>query len=259
VKLSILALALGISVYGQVTRTPTQPSRIHKTSTSSFESSINGVIAQFVDGGAWVTIVTLVNLDTAVCTYTIEFFGEDGNPLAFPTTDGTATTITGMIAVKGSHVISTLGIAQQQSTGWALVTTSPSCTIGGNAIFGQRVTGRPDFEASMPITEYLDGSKYAVPFDNQTSANGIALVNPLSYKTITIFLTFLDEQGNRFYIDSLDLGPMQHTSFDLATKYHPSAGVRGVVQIQTSDFVCVLALRFFNAAFTSLLPLNIAF
>jgi hypothetical protein len=53
---------------------------------SYFESSISGVISQFVDGGAWKTIVTLVNLDTSVGTYTLHFYADDGSPMSIQTT-----------------------------------------------------------------------------------------------------------------------------------------------------------------------------
>jgi len=33
----------------------------------------------------------------------------------------------------------------------------------------------------------------SMPFDNVTSTTGVALVNPLSYTSITVFLTFMDE------------------------------------------------------------------
>lgn len=231
-----------------------QTSRVHTKSTSTFESSLDGVISQFVDGGAWQTLVTLVNVDSVPCPYTISFFGDNGAALSFPTSDGTGITISGILPVGGSHVLTTPGTAPTQTTGWALFRMT-SCTAGGNALYRQRIAGSPDFAASMPIATSFNSNDYFIPFDNFNAATGLAFVNVLSSQ-ITIVLAFRDEQGNRFLLDSFDLGPNQHTSFDLATRFPPSALMRGVVEVSTSSATLnVLALRFAGGSFASVLPL----
>jgi hypothetical protein len=229
--------------------------RVHRSSTSMINESIDGVVAQLVDGGAWLTIITIADLDTTTTSYTVSFFAENGTPLSIPTTDGPGVSLSGVIPVGGTHTISTLGTALGTSVGWARVTTSN--VTGGSAIFRQRVAGRPDFEASMPIMSYVDSNDFVIPFNGIDSSTGIALVNPLSFETITIFLTFRDEQGNRFFLDSITLGSLQHMSFDLVTRYPSAAGMKGSVEIATTAVsMNVLALRFFGAAFTSVLPLE---
>jgi len=152
-------------------------------------------------------------------------------------------------------VIETIGTSASVSQGWARVTTTNKIT--GNAIFRQTIAGRPDFEASMPIIVYVEDSDYLLPFDHITSDTSVGIVNPLSTTTITVAVTFRDEQGNQFYADTFTLGPLTHTAFSLSQRYAQSQGRRGVVEIATTSLtMTVLGLRFSGAAFTSILPLT---
>jgi len=229
--------------------------QVRPRSTSTYTTSIDGVVAQVVDGGSWKTIITLVNVDTSVGAYVIKFYADDGSPMTLPTTAGTSNTIAGTLLVNGSVVIETAGTAAALSQGWALVTTTNNIT--GNAIFRQSVPERPDFEASMPIIVYVEDNEYLLPFDHITSATGVAIVNPVRFDTITVLVTFRDEQGNQFYTNAFTLGPLAHTAFSLSERYPQSKGHRGVVELKTTDFTMnVLGLRFGAASFTSILPMT---
>jgi hypothetical protein len=188
--------------------------------------------------------------------YTIKFYKDDGTPLILQTTDGTNSVFAGTIPIAGSHTIATAGTDAALSQGWAFVSTSNK--ICGNAIFRQGVPGQPPYEASMPVIVYVEDNDYLLPFDNTTSATGVAIVNPLSYKGITVFVTFRDEQGNRILVDSFPLPALGHTSFSLADRFPQSAGQRGTVEFSTPDLTMnVLGLRFTNGgAFTSILPMT---
>lgn len=224
-------------------------------STSTYTSSIDGVVTHVVDGASWKTLITLVNVDTGVGAYVVEFHAEDGSPLVLQTTAGTSSTIAGTLPPNGSTIIETAGTSATLSQGWARVTTTND--ISGNAIFRQSIPGSPVFEASMPIIIYVEDSDYILPFDHVTSATGVAIVNPVSYTAIQISVTFHDEQGNQFYTDSFSLGPLAHTSFSLAQRYPQTQGRRGAVEISTTGLTMnVLGLRFGAAAFTSILPLT---
>jgi hypothetical protein len=171
----------------------------------------DGVIPQFVDGASWKTIVTLVNLDTTPTVYTLKFYADDGTSMVIQTTAGTGSTIAGTLPVGGSQVIETAGSKSALSQGWTLLQSSN--TAGGSAIFRQSVPGRPDFEASLPIITYVNASRYVLPFDQINSTTGVALVNPLSYTSATVYVTFRDENGTQFLVDRLSLGDLQHTAF----------------------------------------------
>jgi hypothetical protein len=173
--------------------------------------------------------------------------------MTLATTAGTANAVAGSLPASGSVVIETAGIAAALSQGWALVTTTNKIT--GNAIFRQSVSGRPDFEASMPVMDYVESSDYLLPFDHTVSSTGLAIVNPDSFETITVTVTFRDEQGSQFYIDSFTLGPLAHSAFSLSERYPQSKRHRGVVELTTKDLTMnVPGLRFGDVSFTSVLP-----
>jgi hypothetical protein len=48
--------------------------QVRPKSTSTYTSSLDGVIAQVADGASWKTIITLVNADTDVGAYVINFY-----------------------------------------------------------------------------------------------------------------------------------------------------------------------------------------
>ena len=229
--------------------------QLQPKSTSYFDHSLDGVISQFVDGASWKTIVTLVNLDSTPSTYTLKFYADNGTPMVIQTTAGTGSVITGTLPVGGSQVIETTGGKSTLSQGWALLQSLN--IIGGSAIFRQIVAGRPDYEASLPIVTYVNAKRYVLPFDHTNSATGVALVNPLSYTSITVYATFRDEGGTQFLLDSFTLGALQHMVFSLSDRYPQSAGKRGVVEFATSGLtMCMLGLRFGPESFTSVLPLT---
>ena len=71
--------------------------QLRPNATSYYDDSFNGVIAQFVDGGSWKSIVTLINLDTSEGSFTLHFYANDGSPLTIQTSAGTGTSVTGLI------------------------------------------------------------------------------------------------------------------------------------------------------------------
>jgi len=176
--------------------------------------------------------------------------------MTIQTTDGTGNTLTGTIPGGGSHVIQSAGTSATLSQGWALLDTG-NTNIVGSAIFRTSAPGRPDFEASLPIVTYVNANRYVLPLDNSTSATGIAIANPLSHTSMTVFVTFRDEQGNQFFVDSFMLAPRAHTAFNLADRYPASAGRRSVVELVTPNpALGLLGLRFGALSFTSVLRLT---
>jgi hypothetical protein len=85
----------------------------------------------------------------------------------------------------------------------------------------------------MPVIDYLESTDYLLPFDHTVSSTGLAVVNPDSFETITVTVTFRDEQGSQFYIDSFTRGPLAHSAFSLSERYPQSKGHRGVVELAT--------------------------
>jgi hypothetical protein len=213
------------------------------------------VIAHLVDGDGWKTIITLVNLDDTPSSFTLKFYGDDGMPVVCPTTSGTASSITGTIAPRGSSTIETIGTAVSLTQGWAYLDT-PS-TVGGTAIFRRVLPGQPNFEASEALDTGL-GSHVAMPFDHLNgAATGFAIVNQTAFTVGAISVVFRDENGIQILTDSFMLAPLGHTAFTLTQKYPQLIGKRGTFELSASGvYINALALHFLNGSFTTITPLQ---
>ena len=212
------------------------------------------VIPHVVDGDGWKTIFTLVNLDSSAVSFTLRFYADNGTPVAFPTTSGTSSTITGTLAARGSMTIETSGTAVPLTEGWAYLDT-PS-TIGGTAIFRRVISGQPNYESSEALDTGL-GSHFEMPFDHLNgAATGFAIVNQTAGTSGVISLVFRDESGNQVLTDSFTLVGLGHNAFTLTQKYPQLIGLRGTFEVSTTGvYINLLALHFLNGSFTSITPL----
>lgn len=213
-----------------------------------------GAIPHFIDGFGWKTSVTLVNLDPTVATFTASFFGNDGKPLKFSINGTDTQEITGTIPARGTFVMTTPGTKNDLSEGWINIETYG--TIGGTAVF-QRLGN----EASESVETNL-AAQLVLPFDHTDGyATGVAVVNPFSYTSITVFVTFRDDQGNQFLVDSFDLPAQAHTGITLTQRYPTTIGKRGTVTISTSAlWLYVLGMRFSpSLLFSTVTPLSAVF
>lgn len=213
------------------------------------------VVPHLVDGDGWKTIVTLVNLDDTTAAFTLRFYADDGTAAVFPTTAGTAATITGTIAPRGARTIETTGTALALKQGWILVDT-PS-TVGGTAIFRRVLAGQPSFEASEALDAGL-WSRVAMPFDHLNgAATGFAIVNQTLFTSGLISLVFRDENGVQLLTDSFTLVPLGHSAITLTQKYPQLIGKRGTFEVTAgSIYINVLALHFLNGSFTTITPVR---
>jgi len=147
-------------------------------------SPVGGVFPQIADGGGWKTTITLVNMDQADAPYTLSFYGEDGKPMKLDIIGiGQGFQVQGTLNVRTSKVLETVGTTGTVNVGWALLDTFSF--IGGQAVFRQRVNGRPDFEAVVPIGDEFD-DKFVLAFDNAGNTTSMAIVNPSSYSKTTV-------------------------------------------------------------------------
>jgi len=212
------------------------------------------VIPHVVDGDGWKTIFTLVNLDSSAVSFTLRFYADNGTPVAFPTTSGTSSTITGTLAARGAMTIETSGTAVPLTEGWAYLDT-PS-TIGGTAIFRRVISGQPNYESSEALDTGL-GSHFEMPFDHLNgAATGFAIVNQTAGTSGVISLVFRDESGNQVLTDSFTLVGLGHNAFTLTQKYPQLIGLRGTFEVSTTGvYINLLALHFLNGSFTSITPL----
>ena len=212
------------------------------------------VIPQFVDGGGWKTTITTTNLDSKTVHFVVLFFNDDGSDLTVR--------VLGQGIVKGVDIVlgsaqsatfETAGDAQFLAQGWATIKKdNASDSVGGFAVFRQRIPGRSDSEDVVPVVSQFD-SHFVLLYDNTAGyVTGIAMANPTS-SSIIVPISIRNEAGQIIDRRTESLGAFQHKAFAISDRWLSSDGLRGSIEFVTSGFgVGVLGLRFNPAgAFTS--------
>jgi hypothetical protein len=224
------------------------------------------IIAQVVDGGSWQTSFFLTNLDPSkTINWALDFRTDGGGVASMPVVGvGSVTRVFAALPPNWSVVIDTVGTAATLLQGWALVTTYDrpanmdgavvtNDKIAGNAIFRQRIAGRPDFEAVVPISP-INETKLVLPFDNRDNySTGIAVLNPDPTNPATVQIAAYSTDGMLVRQDFFILPPGNKTVFSMPDRYAESRGRNGRLNISTSGAsLSVLGLRFNpGGAFTS--------
>jgi len=214
------------------------------------------VFPQVVNGGGWKTSFFLVNLENHPVTFQILFLTDDGNDMFVPVGGlGVVRQVSVTLDTAGSTEFETTGFSDtfpdSLQQGWALLSQTTSDTIGGMAIFRQRVFGKADQEATVPIVSQFD-SHFVLLFDNTAGfTTGLAVANPTT-DSVSIPVTIRDQSGNVIDSQFIRLGSYSHTAFNLPDLWFSTLGRRGAIEFQTSGFgVAALGLRAGAAAFTS--------
>src|ERR1700674_1270940 len=209
------------------------------------------VLAQFVDGAGWKTSLFFVNLENHPVSFQVLFFQDNGDDLFVPIAGlGSVRQVNVTLDTAGSTEFETTGFADFLSQGWALLSQTTTDTIGGMAVFRQRVSGRQDQEAVVPIVTQFD-SHFVLLFDNTAFTTGIAIANP-TLNFVDIPVNIRNQSGQIIDQRIVSLGPYSHTAFSLPDTWFSTAGRRGAIEFQTSGFgVAALGLRFNGFAFTS--------
>jgi hypothetical protein len=224
------------------------------------------IIAQVVDGGSWQTSFFLTNLDPAkTINWALDFRTDGGGAASLPVVGvGSVVRVFSALPPNWSVVIDTVGTAPVLAQGWALLTTYDrpanmdgavvtNDKIGGNAIFRQRIAGRPDFEAVVPISP-INETKVVLPFDNRDNfSTGIAVLNPDPTNSIVVQVTAYSTDGIIVRQDAFNLPPGNKSVFSMPDRYAEARGRNGRLNISTTGAsLSVLGLRFNpGGAFTS--------
>ena len=132
---------------------------------------------------------------------------------------------------------------------WGELQTANS--IGGYAIFRQRVEGRPDQEAAVPLASRV--SRFTLPFDNIGFVTSMALVNANATQGASSTAFFRGADGAPISQALVNLSSRAHTAFALPDLIPDIANRRGVVEFSFDNpDMTALGLRFSSGgAFTS--------
>jgi hypothetical protein len=210
------------------------------------------VIAQFVDGGAWQTAITVVNLENHPTSFDVLFFRDDGMDLIVPVGGlGPSRGVHLNLNVAGSLTFQTTGTNANLAAGWALLSKTTNDSIGIMAIFRQNIPGQAQ-EAVVPAVNQFE-NHFVLLFDNTAPfLTGIALANPTT-RSVVIPVNIRNELGQIIDTRQFSLGPYSHAAFVLPEAWRSTAGIRGAIEFLTTGFgVGALGLRFNGFAFTSI-------
>jgi len=214
-------------------------------------------IAHVVDGGTWSTEIVLANLDSVESKYKLVFRGDDGRPLVFDVNGRpAASTYTGTIPANGTVTLSTPGTSSTLRSGSAVLDTLGTDEVGIMAIFRQRITGRPDFEATVIGGNGVEFNSL-LPFDNVAGyVTGVAILNPSEFSSLAITMQIRDEAGVLLRTVPLNLAAGTKQVFVVSERYPETAGKRGTLQFEdVLVSLSVLGFRFSPGGGFTTIPL----
>ena len=198
----------------------------------------SGVLAHIAAGGGWNTTIYLANTSTAQLAVMLVFHADDGTPLNLPlnvtqqtvTQQTTAPTLTVVVNPNATLVVDTGAQVAATVTGWVDVLSS--APVNGFAIFRQTAGGASS-EGTTPFQTQFE-ARLDVPYDNRAGfVSALALAN-LTTTPTTITATLYDSTGMQLGVQSLTLPAAGHTSFLLPSQFPATAGLQGMVQLQSS-------------------------
>ena len=201
--------------------------------------SAAGSLAQVNSGGAWNTTITLLNAGAVPAQVVLNFFDDNGKPLALPlvfpqtsaTAPVTAATLNQTIGAGAQFVVQTAGTANQAAlAGWMQLLASGG-NAGGSAVLAVSTQGGVQ-QATIPI-ETRNPSAFVMAFDNTGGySNEIAVAN-LSSQAVSVPVVLRDSAGASLGTSTIALAAYGHTSFVLAGNYPATAGKAGEIELDT--------------------------
>lgn len=186
----------------------------------------------FYNGAVFVTTLILMNPNDTQANVIVNFLDDDGVPLRLNFTNGDrGSTLTMAVPPRGFKFLATDGSSIALAVGSAQVTSDLS--IGGSAIFRQRVSGRPDFEAAVSLV--VPAAKLVLAADDTgIFASGIAVANSNS-TTKTVRLRIRDAGGPLLGEIRRDVAAQGHLAAILSNLLPTVTGHRTTVEISTTD------------------------
>lgn len=227
---------------------------IGRAATAAVQPS-DQVFPHLAVGGGWRTTIVIVNLDLVATDFELRFYDQTGQPLSLTFRNPpegqivTTTTVKSRLPARASFQYELVDSGPARN-GWAILAYDSAQTrIGGYATFRQTVTGRPDFEALVPLSA-LDDHRFYMPFDNtQGVATAIAMANPDPSRSNRVTLQFLGVDGVPIRTESVLLLPNGQTAFLIGERFPQLAGRVGTVYAESSvDRLSALGLRFNTGA-----------
>ncbi len=208
-----------------------------------------GSIAHVATGNGWRTTFVLVNSGTAAAPFHLNFFADDGSPLAlpigFPQTASGSTTVAPSVSQTLSPGASLLIESAAPLADAAPTVGSAQLTTSGNVSGFVIFRYDPNRQEAVVPFESRGAKAYMLAFDNTSgTATGVA-VNSVSAQAADVPVIVRDETGASLATDTIHLAPNGHSAFTLVTdKYPMTANIRGTIEFDAPAGGQISALAF---------------
>jgi hypothetical protein len=205
------------------------------------------LLPQFAFGGGWYSALYFANTTDQQISLQIQFIGDDGRPLSVP---GLGASTTVALSPRGTAIVEA---PDSGPLAQGYVSLSIPQGITGYGVFRQRVSGRSDQEAVVPLSDAQARTSTLI-WDDVSSTTAVAIVNPTNTSTV-VSVTARTSSGATIGTSSVPLAPGTKTAVTLRSLpgLGGVAGNRGSAEFSVSSgAVAVLGLRFSGEAFTSI-------
>lgn len=212
------------------------------------------IFPHLATGDGWETEFTFVNMSESDLDFDIYFYSPQGNALTVTLREqpsGGPITNSAFNVSLDSGASTTVILVDttpgQLRTGWAVVDYVPSdqVRLGGHATFRQKIAGRPDFEALIPMSSYED-YVFLLPLNDSAGfITAAALCNPSQNLAANLDLQLLDTDGFEIASRSITLGPQQQIAVAVREWFPDVVGQYATLVVESStNRLSAIGLRF---------------
>lgn len=220
------------------------------TFTVTQAGSAPRALAQVAAGSGLTTGFFILNTGAAPAQFFVNFFDDNGNPVALPFATGAASTISGTLPAQGSAYYETNNAQGPLVVGWGQVISDSAIVV--HALFRNNTKGSYQ-EAAVPSA--AGAHEILLPFDStifadtgQPFVTGIAIAN-LDASGAYITCTARDPNGAEIpnAVPIPPLAPRGHWS---NFQFTALAGQRGSIDCVSNTNISATALRFIGTSGT---------
>jgi hypothetical protein len=239
-------------VKGQMSAKQAQMGTVRKT----FFFPEDVVFPHLATGDGWETEMTLVNMSEVPLDFDIYFYNPQGTEFTVTlreqpggeqiTNSAFEVRLESGASTTVALVDTTPGLLRQ---GWAVVDyTGDNNRLGGHATFRQRIAGRADYEALIPMSSFEDYAFLLPVNDSAGFITAIAMCNPSANVPANILVQLLDVDGNEVARREVVLGPQQHLATAVREWFPQIVGQYATLYVESdTDRLSAIGLRFNTA------------
>lgn len=221
----------------------------------AFFAGSDTVFPHLATGGGWETVIVMVNMSNVTVNYSTYFYNQRGGPMnvTFREYPGgnvvTGSAIRSILPPGASFNFALFDATPSTQVGWALVENqTPNTRLGGYAVFRQRIAGRADFEALVPLSSYEDYRFYLPVDEIQGFVTAMAICNPAGALTNSVRLQMLGLDGREIARKTITLAPGEQRAFAIADEFPQMRDRLGTLYVEgTTNRLSAIGLRFNTA------------